>query len=373
MIGLYVANYDLKDYSDGVSKKINAQIKCLKEHGIDIEVLDSNFVHTKDYNKLFSLLREMFGHSSDVLSNLLLAAEKKIKEEKKYNFIYLRKGRLDCNQVRILKRIKLEYPAIKILMEIPTYPYLDEISFFHMFLKRNEIRAIKSLRECVDYIVTFSKDECIFGIPTIKIMNGIDYSKIRLRTYKDHSSFNMIAVALFAKWHGYDRLIDGMNLEFDFIKENDIHLYLIGKGKVLKRYKKLINKYSLGSYVHFTGPLNGEKLDDYYDIADVAIDCCGRHRVGVYYNSTLKGKEYCAHGVPIVSGVNTELDNFDKFSYYKRFPANDSYISIKEIFDFVKSLGSDYSTISTTIRYQTEPVFDMKHTFLPVVDCLQKL
>jgi hypothetical protein len=49
-------------------------------------------------------------------------------------------------------------------------------------------------------------------------------------------------------------------------------------------------------------------LNDIYNISDIAIDSLGRHRSNVMYNSTLKGKEYCAKGLPIVSGVKTEFD-----------------------------------------------------------------
>lgn len=41
----------------------------------------------------------------------------------------------------------------------------------------------------------------------------------------------------------------------------------------------------------------------------------GRHRSGVSFNSSLKGKEYCAKGLIIVSGVKTELDLDGEFLY----------------------------------------------------------
>ena len=71
-----------------------------------------------------------------------------------------------------------------------------------------------------------------------------------------------------------------------------------------------------------------------YDKADIALDCMGRHRVGVYYNSSLKGKEYCAYGVPIISGVETELDQRKEFQYYLRVPADDTILDMDDIVNY---------------------------------------
>ena len=57
----------------------------------------------------------------------------------------------------------------------------------------------------------------------------------------------------------------------------------------------------------------------------------------MYYNSSLKGKEYCAKGLIIVSGVETELDNSKDFDYYYRVPADDSALDFCSIIDFALS------------------------------------
>lgn len=72
---------------------------------------------------------------------------------------------------------------MKIILEIPTYPY-DGEKINHTGIKKKkywiEKKYRKSLYKYVDRVVTFSEDDEIFGIKTIKISNGIDLETISL-------------------------------------------------------------------------------------------------------------------------------------------------------------------------------------------------
>ncbi|MFK5655764.1 hypothetical protein ACIA4K_04025 [Lactobacillus delbrueckii subsp. bulgaricus] len=71
--------------------------------------------------------------------------------------------------------------------------------------------------------------------------------------------------------------------------------------------------------VSMVGKKEKEELDYYYNICDIGIDSMGRHRSNVYYNSSLKGKEYLAKGLPIVLGVTTELDYIKDFRFITEY------------------------------------------------------
>ena len=103
-------------------------------------------------------------------------------------------------------------------MEIPTYPYDQEykglplpyqrILFFDKCFR-------KQLARYVDKIVTFSDHEQIWGRPTIKISNGIDFSQIRVKQPSPpHTDLRLIAVATIHPWHGFDRAIEGLALYY---------------------------------------------------------------------------------------------------------------------------------------------------------------
>ena len=79
---------------------------------------------------------------------------------------------------------------MRIALEIPTYPYDAEFAQ-SPFVRRLKLRIDRTFRRrmarWVDRIVTFSDDPEIFGRPTIRISNGIDFRSIPLKTQRHGS------------------------------------------------------------------------------------------------------------------------------------------------------------------------------------------
>ena len=80
--------------------------------------------------------------------------------------------------LKFLKKINL-----KVILEIPTYPYDGEVkdNFFTKWDKKYR----KELHKYVDKGVTYSNDKKIWGITCINISNGIDLDEIKLRNKKE--------------------------------------------------------------------------------------------------------------------------------------------------------------------------------------------
>ena len=119
----------------------------------------------------------------------------------------------------------------------------------------------------------------------------------------------------------------------------------------------------------FHGPKSGRELDQIFDETDIAVDALGRHRSGVYYNSSLKGKEYVARGIPVISAVKTELDYMPEFKYYLTLPADDTDISMDDIIAFYEKIyfHNNPNEITLSIRQQTEKKFDYKFGFEDII------
>ena len=369
MKGIYLTECDTSDLNSGVSKKINYQIDSFIKQGGEITLIDKRSVSSYGRSILLSLLYNLFGINSRlVLKQLNLL--KTLLHEGQYDFIYVRQILFDNKLVSVLKEAKIKNPRLKVLFEIPTYPYDLEMHLSQQIMLINDKIARKHLTGAIDRIVTYSKDSCIFNIPTIVIPNGISFRNIKLRTPMPHNGINFVAVALFDKWHGYDRFIRGMGEQMDIVVKNDIHLYLAGGGKSVKQYKAIAASYKLENYVHFCGELHGEELESLYSISDIALDSMGRHRVKVYYNSTLKGKEYCAHGIPMVSGVETELDKYPDFKYYFRIPSDETSVDMGLMVNYYHRIyeNNDAVVISSLIRKKTESLFDFSIAYKPVTD-----
>ncbi|GIP39894.1 glycosyl transferase [Paenibacillus sp. J31TS4] len=348
---------------EGVAKKIHSQI----------EIFNGESLYTKLYcyesknSFLFKVARHLPFNS--------FVFEKKYNSEfNGSDFIYIRKMAFDIDFILLLKNIKKNNPRIKVVIELPTYPYDKERSRRIIYFASNIKDAFykHKLKKYVDRIVTFSNDDIIFGIPAIKLSNGIDCNRITSKKPSDAKEIHVIAVAMLSFWHGYDRFIEGLGLYYKSGGKRDVVLHIVGDGDVINFYKNKVHEYGLQDKVFFHGKLYGPSLDELYDLCEIGLDAMGRHRSGVYYNSSLKGKEYLAKGLPIVSGVETELDYIKDFKYYMRVSADDSPINIKEIISFYDSVyvGNSKNKVISEIRRYAEKNFDQKVCMQPLVKYL---
>lgn len=282
---------------------------------------------------------------------------------------------MDFNVCYILKEVKTRKPNIKIIIEIPTYPYDQEFPNRSLSLVLDKINR-KKLDSYVDKIATFSDDKKIWNIDTINISNGVDTEKISKRKFvsKDNR-IHCIAVAKIAFWHGYDRLIEGLYLYTNKPHIDDFVLHIVGDGDdlLIEELKAKTIEYNLQDSIIFHGRKVGVQLSEIYSYCSIAFDSLGRHRCGVEYNSTLKGKEYLAKGLPIVSGVKTELDGINDFHYYYRVPADDSPIDFKKIAQFYHSIYDehDISAVTDEIRNFCIDNFSFDTTFKKVIDLFE--
>ncbi|EMF0205881.1 glycosyltransferase, partial [Enterococcus hirae] len=327
--GLYITGRNKGNKADGVEKKIQSQIAAFEKKNIKMDILYENY---KDYP--FSRLLKYV----PIFSKQLNISD--IEKLGKYDFIYMRKPIIDFNLIILLKRIKKLSPTTTCIMEIPTYPYDKEfqVKFTQRYLGMKDKFWRQYLNKSLDYIVTYSNDAKIFDIPTIRVSNAADYENIKQKTSKFNTdnSITMTAIANFQSFHGYDRLIKGIAQYYSEGGDWAIRLNLIGNGNttVLNSYKSMISNSNLEGIIKVLPGMDSRELDTVFDTTDLAVDTLARFRSGVYYNSTLKGKEYLARGIPIISGVETELDNFENYEYYFRVPADESSINISDILDF---------------------------------------
>lgn len=369
MKGIYLTSYDLKDQSDGVVKKILSQIECFKRAGINMRIIDRNC-----FPETFKLrIKIMNIISTTYITDFLYQYMVSNINLQEIDFIYIRKGFSNMIQINSLAKVKEINPKITILMEIATYPYDEEFGGRRKLVTiPRDKKARKFLKKYVDRIVTYSKDKEIFGVKTINISNGIDYNRIQLKNNIEHQGVHLIAVAFFDYWHGYDRLINGMAKDIDLVKDNKVVFHLVGNGRAVDEYRQLVEKQGLKDWVIFHGRTFGDELRKIYDQCDIGIDTLGRHRAGVYYNSTLKGKEYCAVGLPIISGVETELDEMG-YPFYYRVPADESLVLINDVIEFYKKMYENKKAeeVNLYIRETTMPKFNFYHTFNPIISYIK--
>lgn len=294
-----------------------------------------------------------------------------------YEFIYIRKmWFMDGDLIFFLRKVRDINPAIKIILEVPTYPYDSEGKKINMIpLKIKDKKWRKQLYKYVDRIVTYSDHDEIFGIQTIKSVNAIDFESCkRTGNNLDEHNINMIACSSLYYWHGYDRIIEGLYRYYIDNPQIPVNVYIVGNGAEFDNYKKMIDKYNLSSHVFLVGGKYGTELDDIYNKCVIGLDSMGRHRSGVFYNSSLKGKEYCAKGLVIISGVKTELDDDPTVDFYYRIPANDEPVNIQDILAFYFQLMQKrcITDVQNGIMEYAEKNFDFFIAMKSVVDFIKQ-
>lgn len=363
MNGLYISQ-DLS-HAGGIESKIYKQIALFENNGMK---MDTHINPKRNYLHLLinivPYFSKQFFNTNEIYWN-------------KYDFVYIRKAAIfDKSFIDLLKKAKIQNPKIKIIVEIPTFPYLDEFKGFLKFIvKKKEEKWVPELKQLVNRFVTYSDDELIYGVTCINISNAYEYKEKPKFINRKNDNIHLLAVASLTFYHGYDRVIEGLKNYYDSKENNQKVIFtLVGDGSVLNKYKKLIHKYHLEDIVYLEGKKPIDELSDYYLTADIGVDSLGRHRSGVTYNSSLKGKEYLAFGLPIISGVKTELDN-QKFKYYFRVPADDSPINISEVVDWYNKLIKNMTKadISQEIFKFGKTNYSFETSFKPVLNyCKEK-
>lgn len=339
---LILVFHGFADYN-GISKKLFYQRDALKALGCKAKLcylkIDEKSEHLRMADE--SVIESFgFGIMAKFKKRISYSGLSKYISENKINFLYVRN---DHNANPFLLKFLKETKkcGVKIVMEIPTYPYDNEyvqsgfVSKVNLFSDRLFRQFFK---HCVDRIVTFTDFKEIFGIPSINISNGIDFNAIPTRKVpSSNNEIRLLGVAEIHFWHGFDRVIEGLKDYYSKSNEQKVYFDVVGKSFTddVEKLKSLAEKYGISEYVIFHGTKSGKELDEMFDKTDFGIASLGRHRSHIFKIKTLKNREYAARGIPF---IYSEIDDdFENMPYIIKAPADESPIDIKSIIDFLKT------------------------------------
>ena len=334
MKGIYIAKID-ENYSldIGVGKKINGEIKALRNLGINMD-----YLRLKD--------REMYFNNNRIKKVIKFFSYgyyyrflKKIDLD--YDFAYIRYSKGNINLYRLIKMLSKK--DIKIIIEIPTYPYSNE---FTGELKEDIFGFLdniitKKLKKYVFRLaVTNNKYNFIYGIKTIKINNGIDIENFNMsnKVEKKGDTLNLIGIANIAKWHGYDRVIKGIS---DYYKRNyksgyKINFYIVGEGNEKENLINLSRKLNVENCVKFLGAKNGKELDEIFSNMDIGVSSLALFRAGGGHDP-IKSKEFLARGIPVLLAYNDRLIDM-KLPFVFSFDENETNINMNILIEKYKNI-----------------------------------
>ncbi len=291
----------------------------------------------------------------NVLFNHLLFDQQVLKTVNfaQYELFFVRYPLSHPGFLRLLRKAKLTNPALKILLEIPTYPYHLEHSGIARRLQMGVDKLCsRYLKNWVDKTVHYGQFEHIFGIPSIALRNGVEVSAIPVsKAISQPGVLRLLAVGNWNFWHGLDRLLTGLA---EYYNTGDpsikIELTIIGEGRELFNYKSFVRKNSIENSVRFMPPIDGVALDCLFDKADICIGCLGIFRKNVKLDSSLKHRNYCARGLPFIL-TTTDPDFPKELPWVLYFAENESPISLDNLILFHTALCVRQDVRSEIRRY----------------------
>lgn len=361
---LYLTYHGLSENS-GISKKMLAQVEGLRQNGHDVHfctyIVDENGRRKRMVN---DVCIENYGTGTwaKIKNRFCYGSIVRYAIEHGIELVYIRSfNNANPMTVRLVKRLK--EAGMKVVMEIPTYPYDQEFEGFPLFtrsgLKIDQLYRNR-LASYLDKIVTFSDEAIIFGQQTIRISNGVDFDCIPLhkRMERNTDEIHLIGVAEVHYWHGFDRLIAGIGEYYKHTERSyDVHFHIVGGIGPSEMYdsihapgfQELIDKYGLQEYIHFHGAQYGGHLNELFNQSNFAIGSLGRHRSHIDKIKTLKNREYAARGIPFIYSETDE--DFDHMPYVLKAPADESPVDIQRLLDFYFSKAWDAENIRNSIAH----------------------
>lgn len=257
----------------------------------------------------------------------------------------------------------LRKQGIKIAVEIPTYPFWKEkwMDVLDKFKTGKVLTGVKRtltnivyfiyahrLKKYVTTIVTFSDIKKLWGVPVTGIANGYDFKELEEeKTLKaKEEDLHLLMVASVRSNHGADRVIKGLSTYMKKAPKKNVVFHIVGDGDAIPELKELVKTLgNVEKQVVFHGFMAGQALEDIYQVGDIGVSAIGFHRLGVYYASPLKSKEYFAKGLPVV-GTTVEHDVLKSKSseYYLAFPEDDTDIDIERVCSFYEGLQKQNCT-----------------------------
>lgn len=330
--------------ASGISKKMLAQIKGLRQNGHEVHVcyydpaadgsrcryVDGQVIRNYGRGRWATLLQRMdYSCVNDYCRAHLI--------ELVYVRCFMNASPFN---IRLFKR--LQQDGIRAVMEVPTFPYDGEFASLplkyrveHVFDKlfRNRLSSY------MDAIVTFSEEQQIFGQRTIRISNGVDFDTLPLHQQRaEGEALHLIGVAEVHPWHGFDRMLTGLGEYYQKGGDQPLVFHIVGgvSASMMHEFRTIMEQYHIEEKVIFHGKLFGAQLDEVFSRCQFAIGSLARHRSGITRIKTLKNREYAARGIPFI--YSEEDSDFDHQPYVLKAPADESPIDIEGIIRFLSAL-----------------------------------
>lgn len=340
---LFIMKYPLEDaYS--VKNKFDGQMRAARMLGHDVYFVAYDHKHTYlIHGEEKKILKNIwFGNwkiyiHTKAFWDLFTSVSKALKTER-FDVVYMRRCPLCYTGYRMCRRITDS--GAKLVEEIPTYPGREGQPTFlrRIYLEYSRYWWRKVHPKLTMYTLIGEHADSIGEIPALNIENGTDVDLFALRQPKPEEKIHLLALASMCRWHGYDRLIQGLAEAPEDIRSGVI-VDMVGDAGdgSLHEWKAMVEQLGLQEQVRFHGNKQGEELTAFFNSADIGVCSLGLYRVGFSSGSILKLREYVSRGLPFVcAGEDPSIPG--DAPYALQIPNDDSPVDMVPVIDFAKKM-----------------------------------
>jgi hypothetical protein len=177
----------------GIDKKVLCQIDNFKNNKLECKLVEMTTARKNKFKIIKNALafRLPYGNAYPTWEY--------IRDFDNIDFLYFRRpSAYTVHMINTLTEIKQKNPGIKIIMEIPTYPYDKELMLnaksYPLFIK--DVYNREKLKAVIDRIALISGEEHteVFGIPVLRLYNGINLKSIRVKSAEGNNTIDLCAV-----------------------------------------------------------------------------------------------------------------------------------------------------------------------------------
>ena len=354
------------DVNFGFKKKVFAQSDAFRSYGFEVDicfienndVVIENLENSREFECRNAIARSYFQFLS-------LPARIKIQD---YDVLYIRHFLTNPLFLIFLKRCKKQHPKLKIIMEIPTYPYqFEHKDIAQRFKYLMDAWCFKYFKKYISRIVTFSQFDEIAGIKTIKTHNGIDVNeKIAVINIDFNAELNLVCLANIQPWHGFDRVIEGLQ---HYKGDKIVKFHIVGSGSELAHLEALVSKYKLENQVIFYGHKTADALENIFSTMHIGVANLAFHRVQVSNGETsaLKSREYALRGLPFLIGY-VDRDFPSDFPFKFQVNSDETAINISSLIEQYIQMRKSNPTFNTDLQHFAKSTLGWKNKLGGVVE-----
>jgi glycosyltransferase involved in cell wall biosynthesis len=371
--------------TSGVSQKCQSIIEAFKANGYTVDVMHESKADVYFNNKIiYELNGSVVSKKLRYYYNALTGNFKKLPSsvfEKKYQVCYYRlEDFLTISTFWFVKELLLINKGCKIYIELPNYPYYKQISK-HWFLQTRLLLTkllLFRLQKYVHKIITFSGDNFIWNIPTIKINNGFSpellFSNINEKTSLEtipefKKELQILGVANFNKYHGIDIVVNSLKAfrtTKAYIDGYRIRLHLVGDLSGLTSNSDFKKDVYLQDAIVFYGALAPREVATLANKIHLGLGAIAIHRKNIEINSAIKHRMYAFLGLPIMLRGN-DLDFNDKLFFVYNDGQTEAPINFEAVLAFYENLVeknknykqviADYAATNLNWSQKLQPIF----------------